>query len=122
MSAEQCPLCFSLLETREVGPCMDCGHKPQELHHFAERRHDYAEYRIFGALSLVLCDFCRVDFGSSDPTFFGLPAGARRGFEHLSFVRTVAPPPHTFDKVCLECYRRLCFLQFAAAARELHGS
>lgn len=122
MSAEQCPLCFSPLETREVAPCMDCGHDPQELQHFAEGRHTFAEYRIFDSLSLVLCSFCQVDFGSYDPAYFGLPASARIGFEHISFVRDVVPPPHTFDKVCPECHRRLSFLQFLSAARELHKS
>lgn len=120
MSAEQCPLCFAPLETREVAPCMDCGHDPLELQHFAEGRHTYAEYRIFGPLSLVLCNFCQVDFGSYDPTCFGLPASARIGFERMSFIRHVDPPQRTFDKVCLECHRRLSFLQFVAAARELH--
>ena len=93
MSAEQCPICFSRLEAREVAPCMDCGHDLQELQHFAEARHTYAEYRIFESLSLVLCSFCRIDFGSYDPTYFGLPASARIGFERMSFVCDVVPPP-----------------------------
>lgn len=122
MSPEQCPLCFSPLEAREVAPCMDCGHDPQELQHFAEGRHTYAEYCIFDSLSLVLCNFCQVDFGSYDPTYFGLPASARIGFQYMSFVRHVDPPQRTFDKVCLECHRRLSFLQFVSAARELHQS
>ena len=108
------------VEAREVAPCMDCGHDPQELQHFAEGRHTYAEYRVFNSLSLVLCSFCQVDFGSYDPTYFGLPASARISFEHMSFVRGVVPPPHTFDKVCPECHHRLSFLQFVSAARELH--
>ncbi len=101
---------------------MDCGNDPQELQHFAEGKHTYAEYRIFGSLSLVLCNFCQVDFGSFDPTYFGLPASAHIGLERMSFVRHVDPPQRTFDKVCLECHRRLSFLQFVSAARELHQS
>src|ERR1043165_629870 len=107
MKTEQCPLCFSPLEAREVGPCMDCGHDPDELQHFLEGKHTYAEYRIFGPLSLILCNFCQVDFGSYDPKYFGLHRTARIGFEHMSFVRDFVPEPHTFDKVCPECHRRL---------------
>ena len=65
---------------------MDCGHDPQELQHFADCQHTYAENLIFGPLSLVLCNFCQVDFGSYDPTYFGLPPRARIGFEYMSFV------------------------------------
>jgi hypothetical protein len=96
---------------------MDCGQDPQELRHVAEGRQTYAEYRIFDSLSLVLCSFCQVDFGSYDPTYFGLPASARIGLEHMSFVRDVVPPPHTFDKVCPKCHHRLSFLQVVSAVR-----
>jgi len=99
---------------------MDCGHDPVELQHFAEHKHTYAEYRIFGPLSLVLCNFCQVDFRSYDPTYFGLAATARVGPDKMSFVRDFTPPPHTFDKVCPECHRRLSFLAFVFAAREFH--
>lgn len=120
MKAQQCPLCFSTLEAREVAPCMDCGHDPVELQHFAEGRHTYAEYRVFGPLSLVLCSFCQVDFGSYDPGYFGLPATAHIGFEHMSLIRNITPQPHTFDKICPECCRRLSFLEFVSTARERH--
>ena len=99
---------------------MDCGHYPIELEHHAEGMHSYAEYRIFGSLSLILCDFCQVDFGSYDPTYFGLPASTRIGFEYMEFVRDYEPSWQTFDTVCPECHRRLAFLEFVASARELH--
>jgi hypothetical protein len=99
---------------------MDCGHDPVELQHFAEGRHSYGEYRIFGDLSLVLCSFCQVDFASYDPAYFGLPRKTRLGLDRITFVGDVVPQPHTFDKVCPECHRRLCFLQFLSAAREFH--
>ncbi|MGV3661956.1 MAG: hypothetical protein ACO1TE_17360 [Prosthecobacter sp.] len=116
----QCPLCFATLETCEVAPCMDCGNDPQELQHCAEGKHTYAEYLIFGPLSLVLCDFCHVDFASYDPTYFGLPQKARVDPWDMSLVREVIPCTPTFDKVCPECRRRLSFLEFVAAAREFH--
>ena len=120
MNPEQCPLCFTPLKVREVAPCMDCGHIPEELQQFVENQHTYAEYRIFGSLSLVLCNFCEVDFGSYDSAYFGAPPNARLGFEWMSLVRDITPLPHTFDKVCPECHRRLAFLEFVCAARELH--
>ena len=109
------------MEVREVGPCMDCGSVPQEIEHARQGKHKYAEYRIFGDLSLVLCDFCQVDFSSYDPTFFGLPMGTRVGMERgWQFVRDVEPVI-TKDKCCTKCGYRLPFLEFVARARELHG-
>ena len=101
---------------------MDCGHLPEELQHFAAGRHTFAEFRIFGELSLILCDFCQVDFGSYDPTYFGLPSTSKVGYEHMSLVCDIFPPAHTFDKICPDCKRRLRFLEFVSAARELHRS
>jgi hypothetical protein len=110
------------MEVHEIAPCMDCGHDPQELRHFVEGRHTYSEYRVFDSLSLVLCNFCQVDFGSYDPTYFGLPESARIGFEHMDFVRDVVPSMLSFGKVCPECHHRLDFLEFVSAARKLHQS
>ena len=70
---EQCPVCFDFLETKEIAPCMDCGHFEEEIEHALSGKHTYAELRIFGDLTLVLCNFCMVDFGSYHPDFFGLP-------------------------------------------------
>lgn len=66
MAEMHCPVCFATLETIEAGPCFDCGHLVIELEHLANGRHTCAEYRIFGK-SIILCDFCFVDFSSYDP-------------------------------------------------------
>lgn len=123
MKATHCPLCYEPLEVREVGPCMDCGFHPWEIEHARTGIHTYAEYRIFGELSLVLCSFCQCDFGSYDPTFFGLPRGIRVGMERgrgWEFVREVQPFIGK-DKCCTQCGYRLKFLEFVARARELHS-
>ena len=99
---------------------MDCGHDPKELDDFREGRHTYAEYRIFGDLSLVLCDFCHADFSSYDPTYFGLPPKTSIGLGFTTPLRDVIPPEHTYDKVCPQCQHRLAFLEFASAARSFH--
>src|SRR5258708_39631266 len=111
MSASNCPICFSALEPREVAPCMDCGHDPQDVQHFEDGKHTYAEYRIFDDLSLVLCDFCQADFSSYDPAYFGLPPKTSIGLGHISLLGDVSPPEHTFDKICPQCQRRLAFLK-----------
>ncbi len=59
MQATNCPICYELLEVREVGPCMECGSDPREIEEARANWHTYAEYRIFGELALVLCDFCQ---------------------------------------------------------------
>jgi hypothetical protein len=77
MAETQCPDCFTALEPIDVAPCFDCGHLAIELEHLASGRHTYAEYRVFGEC-IVLCNFCRVDFSSYDPEYFGLPKVAAR--------------------------------------------
>ncbi len=117
MSISYCPLCHALLEIREVAPCMDCGHLPEEIEHALTGQHTYAEMRIFGDLTLILCNFCQVDFGSYDPGFFGLPQDARIGFDTMEFVRSVDAVSIGKDKYCPECGRRLAFLEFVDQAR-----
>jgi hypothetical protein len=101
---------------------MDCGSTPAGLEDAHAGKHTYAEYRIFGDLSLVLCDFCKFDFTSYDPTFFGLPRGTRIGLRELEwqFIRDV-PLTITKDKCCTACGYRLPFLKFVLQARELYN-
>jgi hypothetical protein len=119
MSEDYCPICYSELEVRDVAPCMDCGHRPEEIEHTLAGRHTYAEMRIFDDLSLVLCDFCQVDFGSYYSTYFGAPVGTRIGYQKMQFVRDVEDQFIKPDKYCPECDRRLPFLKFLKKAREL---
>lgn len=91
---------------------MDCGSDPQEIEHARNGKHTYAEYRIFGDLSIVLCNFCQVDFSSYDSTFFGLPRGTRVGMNRpqgWEFVREVQPVI-TKDKCCVHCKWRLPYV------------
>ena len=122
MRNEQCPLCFGGLEVREVAPCEECGGDPQEIDHFRQGKHTYQRFEVFAGLELTLCNFCMVDFGSYDPTFFGLPQGSHVGFERMRFVQDVPNPTLGKDKYCPGCRRRLAFLKFVAAARELHST
>ncbi len=121
MKREQCPVCFEFLETKAVAPCMECGHLEQEIEHALAGKHTYAEMRIFGHLTLVLCNFCMVDFGSYQPDFFGLPLNAKIGFQKMQFVKEIDKIEITKDKVCPACEHRLQFLEFLVAARELHA-
>ena len=115
-----CPLCYYPLETRVVTPCMECGGSPKELEHFEKGRHTFHELEVFPELNLVLCNFCMVDFGSFDPTFFGLEEDARVGYERMKFVRDINESSLGRDKFCTNCGYRLKFLSFVAAAREQH--
>jgi hypothetical protein len=121
MQETHCPLCFTALETREVAPCDDCGWDSSELEHFRERKHTYTEYVVFPGLNLTLCDFCAVDFGSYDPTFFGLPQASRIGFEKMTFVQQLQNPATRIDKFCPSCGHRLVFLRFVKRAREINA-
>jgi hypothetical protein len=116
-----CPLCSTELEVADVAPCAECGHLPHEIEHALAGKHTYAEMRIFDDLSLVLCNFCQVDFGSFQQDFFGLPHTANIGYEKMQFLRDVTEVFIGKDKYCPQCNLRLAFLKFVAAAREIHG-
>jgi hypothetical protein len=122
VQASHCPICHGPLEVRDVAPCMDCGCEPSEIDEAKARAHTYAEYRIFGNLFLVLCNFCQVDFSSYDPTYFGLPLGKSVGIDRgWQFVREVQPFIAK-DKCCPQCRHRLPFLEFVVAVRALHAA
>jgi len=121
MPSEQCPLCFSHLEVRDVAPCHECGAAPEELEHFRQGKHTYQRFEVFSGLELTLCDFCMVDFGSYDPTYFGLPRRSRIGFDKMRFMQAYSGLTLGKDKYCPECRHRLAFLQFVAVARHLHS-
>ena len=122
MQATHCPICYTALESREVAPCWDCGHRPNELAECAAGEHTYHEFRAFASLPLILCDFCDADFGSYYASYFGGSASGLVG-EVLELVREVAPDsqPH-HDKFCSECEHRLSFLEFRAAAINLNAT
>jgi hypothetical protein len=120
MNDSQCQICYTPLEVTDVAPCMECGNIPEEIEHALAGKHSYAEMRIFGDLTLVLCDFCQVDFGSSDPTYFGLPRDAKIGYEKMQYLKTVEEVFIGKDKYCPQCGYRLSFLKFVQQARDLH--
>lgn len=121
MQESHCPLCYCELEVRDVAPCDECGALPQELEHFRAGKHSYAEYEVFPPLTLTLCNFCDVDFGSTDPTFFGLPRNARIGYRFMRLVQPLREPELGKDKFCPSCNLRLSFLRFILQARHQHA-
>ena len=122
MATDYCPICYSALEVRDVAPCARCGHLPHEIDHALAGQHQYSEMRLFGALSVVLCDFCQVDFDSYDPGFFGLPRASRLAtYGKMEYVRKVDPMLMLKDKYCPACSHRLAFLEFINQARRLNG-
>ena len=114
MADSHCPLCFTELITKNVTPYMECGGDEMELDHY--QKHQYREYKLSFEQRLVLCDFCDVDFGSFDPTYFGFPTGQKVGLEHFNFVRDVRDNSLRKDKYCPSCQYRLSFLKFMSLA------
>jgi hypothetical protein len=100
---------------------MECGNLPEEIEHALAGKHTYAEMRIFDGLTLVLCNFGQVDFGSFNPEVFGLPKDAHIGYEKMQFLRNVEDVHIGKDKVCPRCKYRLPFLKLVQRALELHG-
>ena len=118
MIKQQCPICHGPLEVRDVAPCWDCGAMPDELAEFKRGEHEYSEWEVFPDLTAVLCDFCDADFGSYDPTYFGLPKGSRIGMDKMRPLRKLNDLTITKDGYCPECQQRLAFLNFIVKARE----
>jgi hypothetical protein len=113
-----CPLCYSELETIEVAPCMDCGHRANQVQNALGNLKEYAEYRVYEDFILILCDFCRGDFPRYKPEFFGLPRNKR--IDTMQFLRSIEPKHIGKDKVCIECDLRLPFLKFVCGVREIN--
>lgn len=120
MKMEQCPICFNELEVRECAPCHDCGwNVPTEIEHLKEGRHTYTVYDVYKGLTLTLCNFCAVDFGSYKPEYLGFHDDKRIGFEDFNYVKSIDHPVVEKDKFCPECGHRLKFLIFLRDLREL---
>ncbi len=116
-----CPICFTPMTVRDVAPCHDCGAFPQELEHLAQGIHVYREYEVLGH-PLILCNFCDVDFGSYDPTYFGRLPRERVYLPSFQYLRDIENPSPGKDHYCPTCNRRRAFLEWLAAVRAEAGS
>lgn len=120
MADAQCPLCYSHLDVTLVAPCMECGHLSDELQHFRDGLHSYAEVEIGGGLCLVLCNICQADLGSLSPEYFGLPESTRIGVEHMRLVCERHDVQIEKDKYCASCGHRYAWLRAVADCRQRH--
>lgn len=103
------------MERREVTPCFECGHCPEELSKLRERKPEFAEYRLFGRVTFALCIRCWMDYGSWTSAY----AGSRVSAGDIEYMREIYPlPEHSFDFVCPECNARLAWLEARAACLE----
>ena len=113
MKKQQCPECGCDLDLIEVAPCWDCGHVKSEVMELNNGEHEYFEYRAFGSLKIVLCDFCDADFGSYNPEYFGLPKSRYViGNDCLELQRKIYEPSVGKDLFCCKCKHRLAFIKF----------
>lgn len=119
MAESYCPICYTELQVKEVTPCMQCGADEFELDHY--KTHKYREYELYFGQRLILCDFCDVDFGSYDPTYFGFPKNRRVGFEDFIFIKDIEDKELRKDKFCPQCCNRLPFLKFIDTCRKENG-
>ena len=119
---KQCPICFHELEVRECTPCDDCGGTEGTLTKMEhpERKDVYTVYEVYKGLHLTLCQFCSIDFGSYHPEYFGFEKEQRMSITNFNFVKQVENPTIVKDKFCRECNRRLKFLNFVVAIRQIN--
>lgn len=115
MKQTHCPICYSKLVQKNVAPCDECGGNNLELEHYKE--HKYHEYILYHDLRLVLCDYCDVDFGSFDPTYFGFTKNTQIGYQDFQLIREVIDIRLVQGKFCEQCGFRLPFLNFIRDCR-----
>ncbi len=118
MKKEQCPLCYTDVEVTPCTPCHDCGHFEKEIEKFKNHGGNFTVYDLYEGLTLQLCDFCKIDFGSYKSEFLGFKDGTTIGFENMNFVKTIDSPKMEKDKFCPECSMRMKFLVFIRDLRE----
>jgi hypothetical protein len=108
----QCPVCFSVLEIRDVTPCHICGAWNGMVEAFAPDL-VFEEWRLPGGAVIILCDACKLEE-------FMVPGGCaerlglrniRLAINDLQFVRTMQSPKIGKDKFCPSCNLRLAFLK-----------
>lgn len=113
---QQCPLCYSPLEVRDVAPCYLCGAIPQELEHFRSGEHSFCEYEFLWGHRIVLCDICALT--PWDPEYFGLPRETKLSWKDLHLLRRLDNPSLALDKFCPSCGLRMKYLTFVQKVRE----
>jgi len=118
MKKEQCPLCYTEMESIDCTPCHDCGHFEDEIKKFDEIGGNFNIYELYDGLTLQLCDFCKIDFGSYKSDFLGFKDNTTIGFENMNFVKGIDKPEMEKDKFCPNCKMRMKFLNFINSLRE----
>ena len=118
MKTEQCPLCYTNMESIDCTPCHDCGHFEEEIKKFNDAGGNFNVYDLYNGLTLQLCDFCKIDFGSYKSDFLGFTNGTTIGFENMNFVKEIDNPEMEKGKYCPECKMRMKFLSFISLLRE----
>ena len=118
MKKEQCPLCYTEMESIDCTPCYDCGHFKDEIKKFKEIGGNFNTYELYDGLTLQLCDFCKIDFGSYKSDFLGFKDNTTIGFENMNFVKEIDKPEMEKDKFCPNCKMRMKFLTFIYSLRE----
>ncbi|UZR93828.1 hypothetical protein [Chondrinema litorale] len=119
MKKEQCPICYSELETKTCAPCDDCGLFDVEIEHFHQKIHTYTIYNIYKDLKLQLCNLCYMEFGSYSNEYLGFKKEKRLNLIDFEVVKQIHNPQLEIDKFCPDCYHRLKFLKFIIELREL---
>ncbi len=120
---KQCPICFYDLEVRECTPCDDCGGTGDthtDAQQLDDRKDVYTVYEVYKDLRLTLCNFCSVDFGSYRPEYFGFKSEQRISLTDFNFIKEVEDLTIVKDKFCPECNKRLKFLDFIVAIRQIN--
>ena len=130
MKIENCPICYEELEVVETTPCICCGKDQDKISVLKQgiteqHIHDsfnFATYRAFGKLEVILCDFCPFEFTSFDASFFGFPKEKKMGPENFQFLKIIEKPQIGKDKFCSACYMRSAFITFTLNLRKAIGA
>ena len=94
----------------------DCGHLDHEIEHALSGRHTLQSIAL-GDLTLILCDFCWIDFDSYYPELLRLPKGSKMKPRWISFERWMSNIGK--DKYC-PTFRPFSVPKVCGAGRQLH--
>jgi hypothetical protein len=110
----QCPLCFIVLEVRDVTPCFICGGWSESVGQF-NPADTFTRYRLPGDRCIVLCQRCVLEeFMVPGGWGYRILPGASFPVNALQRVQTVPMTQIGRDKFCTTCNLRLAFANVVA--------
>jgi hypothetical protein len=114
---QQCPICYTPLEVRDVTPCMVCGGLLESVFRF-DPAAAFTEFRLPSGHTVVLCRACELEeFMVPGGWGYRFAPGEKLPVNALQRVRSERLPRLGRDKFCPACNLRLAFAEVVVEQR-----